>query len=211
MKKCIVLVAIAALALTSCGTTRNVTYALAPAPSYTPAPVQEQKQPVQQVTTKDLNEAELALLQATTHMRALGASRTYDLATAIDLARYAAITDLAERAKAAAVSASETYLRQVNKNASVDMERINEGIAQRITQEVIGGLKPVAIAKEPFNDGTFNYIICFEMTKSKEELMNNVADTVAETVVDNIPESDEAKTEQHRSNCKDMVKDLLMF
>lgn len=42
MKKCIVLVAIAALALTSCGTTRNVTYASAPAPSYTPAPAQEQ-------------------------------------------------------------------------------------------------------------------------------------------------------------------------
>lgn len=220
MKKTIVMAAIAAFALISCGTSRTVTYVpvtstpSAPStPTHTSAPATEPKaqKPVQQVTSTALDEAELALLQESTNLRALGTARSYDISNAIALATDAAVDNLVVRVRTAAVRAAETYLKQTQANASIDEEKITEAISQRISKDIIGGLKPIAISKQAFNDGTFLYKICFEMTKTRAQLEEEVAAAVAAEVADNIPAETEEDIEANKENFKKNKSSMLAF
>lgn len=207
MKKIFVFAVITvAMSLVSCGATKHAV----PAPSYTPNNAQEttpSKPVVQQVTSTELSNCEKAMIAQSPYMRAIGSTRTYDLAAAYELCEISARQSFANRIKSAVLNAAESYLKQIQKNTEVDMERVAESLSQQQAMEIFGGLNAIAIDKTPYPDGTFSYNICYEMTKTKEQLKEDVVNTI----VDNIPADVKAQISQDRDSFKKGLGDNLMW
>lgn len=213
MKKTMFFVAIATMfMLSSCGAFKKSpqqTYYPQYGPQQTQQTTQPQRVATPEVTTTELSSCEKALLEESTNMRGMGSYKTYAMQAAIKLCERGARASIAERIKTAVMSASESYLKQTQANDAVDMEMLDEVFSQEFCQNMVGGLKHIAIDKKPNSDGTFQYSICFEMDKTKAA----VAEEAAQQLIDNIPAEVEQKVMQDKDSFKsNLAKNMtLMF
>lgn len=175
MRKNLFLVAIAALVVCSCGSSKKTTTV----PDYnnretaagfenTSAYNQMNKTEVQ------LNDCQKAEMMEEENMRAARSVITYDQGEGKTMAEEEARTLLATRLQTAVENAVKSYNKNVSVNQALSEERIRQRINKQFCTETVGGLKIVAQNVYALPNGSLEVWVCYEMKKTKQQAVTEI-------------------------------------
>lgn len=204
MKKTILMAAIAALVLTSCGSSRNVTYA--------PAPVQEQQQKVSYGTERqeEVKDPWYELqAQATNHLRGAGDAVSTIKAVATQMAITQATSNLAASIEQAASLARRMTIQAMGLNDKSEASvKFSEDMKIKAAG-IVSMNKPLMTKTYQLKNGQYQVGHCFELVMTidqlKQELQNTIKEDVMKSVGDVMTEDQRKTVEAHTANAIEAV------
>lgn len=214
MKKIFLVAAVAAsaVALSSCGSSKNAGYN----PSYQQQLAQQQVNPA---TVKDevpfAHEREEEIsdpwyelqTQATDRLRGAGDAISSIKMVATEMAMTQAAANLATQIEQAASAARRTVLSSYQLNDKVEASAKFGSDTKVLANQLIGINKPLMTKTYRLKDGSYQVGSCIEMLMTIDELKNKLAEVIVEDIYKNhpgMPESDKEKVEQ-------MTEDAINF